>query len=175
MTRRRLLGGTICYLAAVGVVLSAAGGLRVNASPSMPIGLWREAAPGNEPIPRGSVVIACPPEDAARLAVARGYLASGDCPGGSQPLLKPVGATAGDMVVVAPGALIAPDLGPLPILPADGAGRPLESAPLGVHRVGAGEVWLLSDESPRSWDARYFGPIPRAAVRGIATPVLVRR
>jgi type IV secretory pathway protease TraF len=41
-----------------------------------------------------------------------------------------------------------------------------------VRRVGAGEVWLFGFNDARSWDARYFGPVPAAGVRGVLRPVV---
>ena len=45
----------------------------------------------------------------------------------------------------------------------DSAGRPLAHVAWGVHRVSAGEVWLFGFHNARSWDARYFGPVPASA------------
>jgi type IV secretory pathway protease TraF len=54
----------------------------------------------------------------------------------------------------------------------DSAGRPLAHMAWGIHRVGAGEVWLFGFNDARSWDARYFGAVPLADVRGVLRPVL---
>ena len=54
----------------------------------------------------------------------------------------------------------------------DSAGRPLTHAPWGARRVGAGEVWLFGFNDARSWDARYFGAVPGAGVRGVLRPVV---
>src|SRR5260370_25506619 len=48
------------------------------------------------PIRRGELVAACLPTVAERLGLARGYLVRGDCPGGSEPVVKVVGGLAGD-------------------------------------------------------------------------------
>jgi type IV secretory pathway protease TraF len=57
-------------------------GLRVNATVSMPLGLWRlEPVPGS--LRTGEIVVFCPPDSAAfREALDRGYVARGACPGG---------------------------------------------------------------------------------------------
>jgi type IV secretory pathway protease TraF len=39
------------------------------------------------------------------------------------------------------------------------------------YRLAAGEVLLMSDYSPLSFDGRYFGPIPRAQIQGVVQPV----
>lgn len=170
---------------AVTVALSVAAGfalalavraqdLRFNGSESMPRGVWRTAPLPGWPPERGAVVVACPPAAAASMAVERSYLPPGDCPGGSQPLLKPVGAVPGDKVIVGAEALLVEQdaANVLRLLPRDGAGRPLARPEPDVRRVPADEVWLLSAQDPRSWDSRYFGPVWRDAVRGLAVPVL---
>ncbi len=60
-------------------------------------------------------------------------------------------------------------------LPRDGAGRPLRPFPAGIYRVVAGELWLLSGHDPRSFDSRYFGPVPTKNVQGVARPIWVLR
>ena len=34
-----------------------------------------------------------------------------------------------------------------------------------------GKVLLMSDDSPTSFDGRYFGPIPRAQIQTVVKPV----
>lgn len=162
-------GAVLCALAAAG-----AAGLRVNFTASMPRGVWQVRT--GAPVARASVVVICPPDRAdIREAAERGYIAAGACPGGLEPLLKPVAAVAGDLVTVTPkvvavnGQPIA-DTAPLAH---DGAGRTLRPVPSGSYRVASGEVWVLSSHDPRSFDSRYFGPLPAAGVQGVARPVWV--
>src|SRR3984893_19211478 len=76
----------------LGIALAGAAGLRVNATASMPRGIWRVEAPGPQ-IERGEIVSVCLPERAAiREAALRGYMPVGACPGGYQLLVKPVAA-----------------------------------------------------------------------------------
>jgi type IV secretory pathway protease TraF len=42
----------------------------------------------------------------------------------------------------------------------------------GAYRVGTGEVWLFGFNDTRSWDARYFGPVPLTGIRGVLRPVV---
>ena len=127
---------------------------------------------------RGEIVVVCLPNTApVRMAEERGYIPSGHCPGGSEPLLKPVAATAGDVVVVSTAGLTVngravQDTAPLV---QDSAGRPLRPVPAGAYPVAPGEVWLLSGHDPRSFDSRYFGSVPGANVLGVAWPVWVLR
>ena len=47
----------------------------------------------------GSIVVACPPSDVAKLGLSRHYIRLGRCDSGAAYLLKIVVATAGDVVV----------------------------------------------------------------------------
>jgi conjugative transfer signal peptidase TraF len=158
------------------LAVGEAAGLRINATASMPRGLWRVQA--RESIARGAIVTFCPPDQAdIREAAHRGYISRGGCPGGYEPLVKPVAAIAGDLVAVTLKG-IAVDGKPVAgteALAEDEAGRPLHSIPIGAYRVESGEVWLLSGHDPRSFDSRYFGPVPAANVTGVAHPLWVLR
>lgn len=151
-----------------------AAGLRINATASMPRGLWRVVS--RRPIERGEIVTLCPSDDAAiREAARRGYIAAGFCPGGYEPLVKPVAAVAGDVVTVTRQAIAVDGrrLANTGQLLRDEAGRALHPIPAGSYRVAAGTVWLLSGYDPRSFDSRYFGPAPVANVTGVARPLWV--
>ncbi len=166
--------GASALIAASALVAHAAG-LRVNATPSMPLGLWRLGpVPGS--LRAGEIVVVCPPDSAAfREALDRGYMAHGACPAGYEPLIKPVAAVAGDLVMVAADGVAVngePVPGTAP-LARDTAGRPLLAVPVGSHRVASGELWLLSGHVRESWDSRYFGAVPAAGVQGVARPVWV--
>jgi type IV secretory pathway protease TraF len=54
----------------------------------------------------------------------------------------------------------------------DSLGRPLEQLPFGTQIVRDGQVWVLGIHRERSWDSRYFGPVPRSSIVGIARPLL---
>ena len=178
MTPRR--GAALC--AAAGTVLGAlaaahAAGLNVNVTPSMPIGLWR-VTPAGRTLEKGDIVSVCLPDgDALRLALQRGYTAAGSCPGGAEPLIKPIAAIGGDSVVISETGIsvngaVVPNTAPLT---ADEAGRPLGPTPPGSYHVARGELWLLSGHDRRSFDSRYFGPVSIANVQGIARPLWVLR
>jgi conjugative transfer signal peptidase TraF len=147
-------------------------GFRINATSSMPLGLWR-AAPAPAPLARGMTVMVClPASPILRMALGRGYIGPGQCPGASEPLLKPIAALAGD-TVRATGTGIAVNGEHLPrsaALAHDGAGRILKAVPSGTYRVGQSQMWLVAP-APDSFDSRYFGPVPVSAIQGIARPV----
>lgn len=150
-------------------------GYRLNLTPSVPVGLWRLTA-GAVPR-RGEVALWCPPDAPVfRTARSRGYLPRGGCPGGYVPLFKPVAALAGDLVTVTPAAIAVNGV-PLPRtgqMVLDGTGRTLPRVAPGTYRVRPGEVWFVSSYNGRSFDARYYGPMPAARIQGVLRPVLTR-
>lgn len=176
---RRTLPFVMMLTGAVTIAALAGGeaaGLYVNATASMPRGLWRVRAA--EPIERGTVVAICPPNCATiREAARRGYIPPGRCPGGYEPLIKPVAALGGDIVTVTPAGVVVdgnPVANTRP-LAMDEAGRALYAIPAGSFRVPRGELWLLSGHDPRSFDSRYFGAVPVANIIGVARPLWVLR
>jgi conjugative transfer signal peptidase TraF len=126
------------------------------------------------PVARSALVAACLPLAIARQGLARGYLQRGDCPAGAEPVAKVVGAIAGDVVELEPGwvAVNGVKFSNSQMASRDSANRPLSHASLGERRVGEGEVWLFGFNNARSWDARYFGPIPSTNLRGVLKPVV---
>ena len=145
-------------------------GLHVNLSPSAPPGLYRSVT--GTPT-RGTWVAACVSPKAAALAHARGYLLSGSCPGGVEPVLKPVVAIAGDVVELGPDAVTVNGqrLPRSASATLDSSGRSLPHAVWGRHVVGSDELWLVSTRVANSWDSRYLGPVSLSQVRTVAQPV----
>ena len=152
------------------VIAGAAGGLRINITPSEPLGLWRVVALDRRPAV-GDLVFICPPEtNAMREARQRGYLRSGLCPGGFAPLIKTVIATEGQKVEI--GSAVRVDgvtVTNSAVSKFDGKGRPLEAFRGGD--VPAGSVFLHSSFIG-SYDSRYFGPLPVSGILGLAREVL---
>jgi conjugative transfer signal peptidase TraF len=126
------------------------------------------------PPARGELVAACLPFAIARQGLTRGYLQRGDCPAEAEPVAKVVGAIAGDVVEVEPGwvAVNGVKFSNSRMAARDSANRSLAHVSLGVRRVGESEVWLFGFNNARSWDARYFGPVPSANLRGVLKPVV---
>jgi conjugative transfer signal peptidase TraF len=144
--------------------------LRLNLSGSMPIGVYRVSS---EAAVRGAVVLACLPADVAVFARSRGYVPSGRCPGAAAPIGKVVLAMAGDSVeVTGEGFLVngrpVRDTKPLAV---DGTGRSLPRFPDGAYVVGQDDVWLYSPYSKRSFDSRYFGPLPSSCILNRVLPL----
>ena len=152
-------------------------GLRIAFTGSAcPPGIYRATAlrPGDA-LARGELVLACLPETLARLALARGYLARGaGCGDGIEPVGKRIGALAGDTVELAPD-YVAVDGKRLPNSASrarDSRGRTVPHVAFETYPVKDGKVWLFGEADPRSWDSRYFGPVPRDAVRAKLTPII---
>jgi signal peptidase I len=59
-----------------------------------------------------------------------------------------------------------------PLRSTDSLGRALSHARLGRRVVAPEEIWVLGQNRERSWDSRYFGPIPLSSVVGAARPLL---
>ncbi len=135
-------------------------------------GIYRMIA--GVPLARGELVAACVPVAIARTGLARGYLREGDCPAGAEPVAKVIGALPGDVIEMTRSwvAVNGAKFSNSQTAARDSAGRPLSHALWGARRVGAHEVWLFGFNDLRSWDARYFGPVPLAGVRGVLRPVL---
>lgn len=144
-------------------------GLRVNLTPSEPLGLWRIISL-ERVATIGDMIFVCPPDTPAmRQARSRGYLRYGSCPGGIAPLIKTVAATGGQAVAVGgevqiDGKRLAHSL----VLSKDAKGRTMTPYRGGV--VQPGTVYLHSDFEG-SFDSRYFGPLPLANVVGLAQKV----
>jgi conjugative transfer signal peptidase TraF len=144
-------------------------GLRINSSPSLPIGLYLTST-GD----RANLVEFCPAEPFSSLAIERGYRDPGDCRDGAAPLLKPVVAKSGDVVdysvrgISVNGNLLS-NTAPIPV---DTRGRALTPWAFGRYVVQPGTVWVASSFHPRSFDSRYFGPVPASAIRDHVQPLL---
>jgi conjugative transfer signal peptidase TraF len=144
------------------------GGLRVNLTGSLPVGLYAVVATHEAPT-RGALVLVCLSRAVADFARDRGYVPRGGlCPGGVMPVGKPVFAVPGDTVTVTADGLfldgtLASNSRPLS---ADRRGRPLAGVRNGRYVVGPAELWVVSQYSASSFDSRYFGPVPLSSVRG---------
>jgi conjugative transfer signal peptidase TraF len=149
-------------------------GLRFNATASMPMGLYRLAKSDPHALRPGSVVAVCAPPATAELGRRRRYLSAGPCSHNSELLLKTIVASAGDDVMVAPDALYVngcrlPHSRPLAV---DRSGRPVEHWPFGHTRVPRSKIWVYADNE-RSWDSRYWGPVPVQNVIATAVPLFI--
>ena len=169
---RRVALGAVGAAAMLGVLAAVAhqAGVVINTTASLPLGLYRAI---DAPVARGAYVKFCPPPSALfDEAARRGYLHAGFCPGGYGPLLKRVLAMPGDRVQVAgDGVRIDGWFVPLSApMWADGSGRTLPRY-VQDRVLNPSELMLMSDVSPVSFDARYFGPVDRAQVQAVIEPL----
>jgi conjugative transfer signal peptidase TraF len=139
----------------------------------MPRGVYLVLAPRTPD--RGVISAVCLPQDLACFGRQRGYLGgSGPCPCHTKPVVKTVLGLAGDLVTLddhgltVNGAFV-PNSAPLA---RDSAGRGLPGIAKGTYRVPASHLWLFGSADRRSWDSRYYGPVPAANVVGSLQPVL---
>ena len=162
----------IAFAAAVLITIGQAFGVLIsNTDSAAPAGVYRVVG---HSMSRGELVAACLPIAAAQMGLARGYLRTGGCAGDAEPVDKIVGALPGDIVEIEPGwvAINGKRIAHSPTASHDSAGRPLSHVAWGKHMVAASEVWLFGFNDRRSWDSRYFGPVPIANLRGKLAPVL---
>lgn len=164
-----LLAGAAAVAAVAGI--GWVGGLRLNLTPSEPLGLWR-IVPLDRDVAAGDLVFICPPTGTvSAFGLARGYFRRGLCASGTAPLIKTVAAVADADIAVDADVML--DGAPLPhsrLSPVDGEGRSI--APWAGGPVPRAHLFLHSPFAG-SYDSRYFGPVPQAGLLGLARPVLV--
>lgn len=157
---------TVLLLYTVLLSVPAACRWRINLSSSMPLGLYRVTS---APVEGDALVEACVPLGAADFALANGYLPPGDCPGGVAPVLKRVLAVPRSEIDSQPRSLAVNGQHlAMTSSSRDSAGRSLPHAY--GHFSLLGSYWLVG-ANPRSWDSRYFGPVPRSAIRHRVLPL----
>lgn len=135
-----------------------------NASASAPVGLYAVSSPDH--VRPGEMVIAWTPEPARSLAAERRYLPS------NVPLVKRVGAVAGDRVCAIGEAIWVNGRHVGARRDADGQGRPMPEW-TGCRDLAEGDYFLLM-ESPDSFDGRYFGVTRREDLVGRAVLLWAR-
>ncbi|MCB1622316.1 MAG: conjugative transfer signal peptidase TraF [Thiothrix sp.] len=168
----------LAVVAGLLVTVAHQAGIRLNRSESLPGLFWwfHPLEPGQTILP-GQTVFICPPDtDVFRQAKQRGYLPFGmACPGDYPALLKPVAGVAGDAVEWLPAGIRINGRLQRQSRPrvADSSGRPLQHPQR--LTIPAGQLFLLSDYTPRSWDSRYFGSLPITGLLGTASPLFGHR
>jgi len=164
-------------LAIAAMLLCTGFGVVFNYTHSAPFGLYREQfdseASIHSPAP---YVFFCPDR---RWPSMRGEPNYRDpmrtCPDGFSPLIKPVVAWPGDLVSVSSDGIsvnghMLKNSAPIE---RDSKGQKLRPFAAGEYTVGSKELWVVSSFSPRSFDSRYFGPIPLKSVHSWLRPLLV--
>jgi conjugative transfer signal peptidase TraF len=149
--------------------IAGAVGIRINASTSLPVGLYKETSDVHAPL-----IEFCPQAPYGSFAAGRGYRSVGNCPDGAAPLMKPVVAKQGDIVDVSGMGITVNGVLVSNSAPKhqDSKGRPMQPWPFGQYRVPQGFVWVASSYNPWSFDSRYFGPLPVGIIRSRLKPLL---
>jgi conjugative transfer signal peptidase TraF len=167
-TRLRLQISVLAAMSAVIVAMFITSDIRApiliyNASGSAPLGFYYLE---NRLPERGETAVVQPPPLIELMIVAREILPP------SVPLLKQIAAVGGDEVcrskepistIAINGQVLAE------VFDKDGEGRPLPSWE-GCIRLVDGEFFLLQPH-PYSFDSRYFGPVMRCDILGVARPL----
>jgi conjugative transfer signal peptidase TraF len=165
MTGRLIVLATVAMaVAAIGTTMDPAITPRFvwNASASVPIGLY-SVHPAHH-LTVTAIAVAYPPEPLAGWLEERRYLPRG------VPLIKPILALDGQTVCRV-GPRITVDGREMGIAhDEDHSGRPLPFWQ-GCRVIGPSEVFLMNPHEPASLDGRYFGPLPIAAIAGLAEPL----
>jgi len=154
---------------ASGFGLIGVSGLRINHSDSLPLGMWIK-----EPLTyhRGQIVSVCP-----IVKSWRKWLSGQKCDWNFkyEPIFKPIAAVAGDKVSVSKEGFSVNGK----VLPNsvqfyhDSHGRLTNPYPFGTYIVEPNTVWLISTYNKRSFDSRYFGPIPLTYINSAIRPFLI--
>jgi len=140
-------------------------GIVFNPSDSVPRGWYRVGhIDGVGSLHVDAIVLARLPAGAAALAAQRGYLPAG------VPILKRIGAVAPQVVCVRDRIVRIDGTAVATVRMHDGAFRSMPSWTQ-CGPLAEGELFLLSDTNPASFDSRYFGPIAASAVIGVAQPL----
>jgi conjugative transfer signal peptidase TraF len=165
----KLIGATALSTCLGTSLLMGMLGVRINASPSLPLGLYVETSD------QSGFVEFCPAEPFGSFAAVRGYRSKGNCPDGASPLMKPVIAWAGDLVEtssrgIAVNGVLVRNTAPRWL---DTFGRTMTPWPFGAYNVAPGTVWVASSYNAKSFDSRYFGPVAVSSIRAHLRPLLV--
>ena len=157
-----------CFAALVALAIFT--GVRINTTPSYPVGIYLMT---NDAIEKGALVIFCPPDNTAfRMARERGYIGAGFCHGGYGYMIKKIMAAQNDHVeITAAGVSVngraLPNSKPMDT---DSEGKSLPYITADIAALDGHTVLLMSDYNPKSFDARYFGLVDKSAIISAIRP-----
>jgi conjugative transfer signal peptidase TraF len=154
------------------LITAIAVGLRINGTHSFPVGLYLATRKRPE---KGDLVFLDPPAlPLFALAKERGYLGAGFSPAGCGALIKRLAGVSGDRITIDAFGVEVNGIRLANSAPrtCDGAGRPIKPYLLKDHILGQDEVLLMSEYSPISFDARYFGPLRATTIKSVIKPLL---
>ena len=137
--------------------------LLINTTASEPVGVYWVRHRNSGEYTRGMRVTFPVPQAYQALVVERGWLAPG------VPLIKHVGAVAGDRVCIESDRAVINDVVAGPVSAHDSEGRRLPQL-RGCLTVPPGYFLPLSTYIPNSFDGRYMGIQPLSAIVGEVIP-----
>lgn len=145
-------------------------GMLINWTPSIKQGIYIKES---GVIHRGNLVALCLPEPYQSLALSRAYVMNGDACHGTIPLLKEVIAVPGDEVKLTEDVIQVNGRAYFfKTEQNDHLGRPLMAYPKGDYKNTQG-YWFLGNNSPHSWDSRYWGPLAQKQIIYKVKPLIV--
>jgi conjugative transfer signal peptidase TraF len=136
----------------------------INETPSEPRGLYRLVEHPEADFRRGMYVVFPVPNELHALVYGRHWMKNGI------PFLKQVMGLAGDQVCVVSHQLKINGRTIGPVFERDSQGQSLPQHP-GCFEVQAGTFFAASQALDKSFDGRYFGPLPLSQLQGEARPV----
>jgi conjugative transfer signal peptidase TraF len=138
----------------------------------MPIGFYRRVRA--VVVKRGDLVAVCLPKPIAVVALQRGYLRTGHCPGEVVPVLKQVIAIPGDRVILTNHAIKINSVNyTAAFMPTDHNKKPIKKWIVNGCYLSSG-YWIYgANDTANSWDSRYYGPVNRSAILGVYKPLLI--
>ncbi len=137
--------------------------LRLNLTPSMPVGIYRMAASVEADFSRGDFVSIQLAGPFAALALERGYLCGSEC------LVKTLVGLPGDRVDVGKDGIRVNGM----LLPEsrirtmDSHHRPMPASQLSSGQIPTGMALVMSHAHPGGFDGRYFGLVPLTSMRKV--------
>lgn len=166
----------VFLLSIIGMVLFlVVMGFRINITDSIPVGLYRITGIKHM---KHAYVIFCPDDrQAFQQARDRGYIDSGLCPGGYGYLMKKVVATQGDRISITPeGVFVNQTLISFSKPQSkDGMNRILPRFHAINYQLKEDELITMTSQSAWSFDSRYYGPVRLGQIKGVITPIWVKR
>lgn len=142
-------------------------GARVNYTVSFPIGLyWTQ----EKTVETGDLVTFCPPNtDVFKSAREYGFITYGFCANEYGELLKRVVAQEGDKVTLNQNGVSVNGVAIQNTKPV--AMQDFPHFKLHNYTLKKGEVLLISDHHPLSFDARYFGLVKATNIQDVVKPI----
>lgn len=145
--------------------------IKFNYTPSMPIGFYQRVDATK--IKRGDLVSVCLTKRIAAVALQRGYLRAGSCPSRVIPVFKQVIAAPGDIVILTNSNIIVNGFEyAAPFMPTDHNKKTLQKfISNGLYQPSYG-YWIYGvNDSIKSWDSRYYGPVNRREIIDVYKPL----